>query len=60
MSLPPSGLFSLKNLVKYPWIFSDGNFCFSLKGISVVENVYLNEIQIAVVSFLVGKMHVTF
>ena len=52
--------FSSKNLVKYHWIFSYGNFCFSLKVISVVENVCLNEIQIAVVPFLEGKTQVTF
>lgn len=37
------------------WIFSYRNFCFSLKGISVVENVYLNRIQIAVISVLGRK-----
>lgn len=47
-------------MVKYHCIFSNGNFCCSLKGISVVENVCLSEIQIAVVPFLEGKTHVTF
>lgn len=33
------------------WIFSNGNILFSLKSISAVESLYLNEIQTTLVPF---------
>lgn len=56
--LHTNGHFSLKNLENIT--ISNGNFCSSPKGICVVENVYLNKIQMAPVPFWEGKTHVTF